>query len=87
MAQLQNDPRMTAGTALETIDQAYIVPQLPLFFDLSSDPHEDFNLWTTTLTIAWLFDPMLTAVGKYEESVKKYPNIYAGAKDSKGNHE
>ncbi len=76
--------RMTAGPALEAIDQAYIEPQLPLFFDLSSDPHEDFNLWTTTLTMAWLFDPMLTAIGKYEESVKEFPNIPAGAKDFEG---
>ncbi|MCQ0091859.1 arylsulfatase [Roseovarius sp. M141] len=76
--------RMTAGPAFEAIDQAYIEPQLPLFFDLSSDPHEDFNLWTTTLTMAWLFDPMLHAIGAYEKSVKKYPNIPAGAKEFKG---
>ncbi|MEO9778811.1 MAG: arylsulfatase [Sedimentitalea sp.] len=76
--------RMTAGPAYEAIDQAYIEPQLPLFFDLSSDPHEDFNLWTTTLTMAWLFDPMLHTIGAFEESVKKFPNIPAGAKDFKG---
>lgn len=76
--------RMTAGPAMETIDQPYIEPQLPMFFDLSSDPHEDFNLWTTTLTMAWLFDPMLHAIGVFDESVKKYPNIPAGAKDFNG---
>ncbi|OSP54241.1 hypothetical protein BV911_13845 [Pseudoruegeria sp. SK021] len=76
--------RMTAGPALDAIDQAYIEPQLPLFFDLSSDPHEDFNLWTTTLTMAWLFDPMLHVIGAFDESVKKYPNIPAGARDFKG---
>jgi arylsulfatase len=34
--------------------------------------------------MAWLFDPMLTAIGKYEESVKEFPNIPAGAKDFEG---
>lgn len=76
--------RMTAGDAESAVDQPYVEPQLPLFFDLSSDPHENFNLWTTTLTMSWVFDPMLHVVGAYEESVKKYPNIPAGAKDFDG---
>lgn len=76
--------RMAPGPALDAINQSYIEPQLPLFFDLSSDPHEDFNLWTTTLTMAWLFDPMLHVIGAYEESVKKFPNVPAGVKDFDG---
>ena len=76
--------RTVPGPAMEAINQGYIEPQLPLFFDLSSDPHEDFNLWTTTLTMGWVFDPMLHVVGAYEESVRKYPNVPAGAKDFKG---
>jgi arylsulfatase len=76
--------RMANGPAMDAVNQNYIEPQLPKFFDLSSDPHENFNLWTTTLTMAWLFDPMLHVIGAYEESVKTYPNIPAGAKDFAG---
>ena len=76
--------RTVPGPAMEAINQAYIEPQLPLFFDLSSDPHEDFNLWTTTLTMGWVFDPMLHVVGAYEKSVREYPNIPPGDKDFKG---
>ena len=76
--------RMTPGPEMDAINQAYIEPQLPLFFDLSSDPHENFNLWTTTLTMGWVFDPMLTIVGAYEKSAREYPNIPPGEKNFKG---
>jgi hypothetical protein len=35
--------RCTPGSPEQAINQGYITPQLPIFFDLSSDPHEDFN--------------------------------------------
>ena len=76
--------RAAPGPAYQAINQGYIEPQLPMFFDLSSDPHEDFNLWTTTLTMAWLFDPMLTVIGRYEKSVQEYPNIPPGERNFKG---
>jgi len=76
--------RMTPGPALDAVNQDYVEPQLPLFFDLSSDPQENFNLWTTTLTMGWVFDPMLTIVGAYEKSVIEYPNIPPGEKDFQG---
>ncbi len=71
------------GPAEDAINQAYMVPQLPMFFDLSTDPHEDFNLWTT-LTMGWVFDPMLHVIGDYEKSVAEYPNIPPGEADFKG---
>ena len=70
--------------ALGTLDQAAVDFQLPQFFNLSSDPHEDFNLWNTELTMAWLFAPMLELEGAYRKSVKEYPNIAAGTKDFAG---
>lgn len=76
--------RTVPGPAEAAINQAYMVPQLPMFFDLSSDPHEDFNLWTTTLTMGWVFDPMLHVIGAYEKSVAEYPNIPPGKADFKG---
>jgi arylsulfatase A-like enzyme len=70
--------RYAQGPALEAINNPYVKPQLPLFYDLSSDPHEDFNLWTTTLTMGWVFLPMLETIGAYEKSVKEFPNIAPG---------
>ena len=75
--------RYTPGPPLEAINHGYITPQVPMFFDLSSDPHEDYNLWTTTLTMGWVFLPMEEAIGAYEKSVEKYPNIKPG-EDFKG---
>ena len=54
-----------------------------MFFDLSSDPHEDYNLWSATLTMGWVYLPMLETIGAYERSVKEYPNIRPG-EDFKG---
>jgi arylsulfatase len=70
--------RYAPGPPLEAINHGYITPQLPMFFDLSSDPHEDFNLWSTTLTMGWVLMPMGEVINGYEESVKKYPNIKPG---------
>lgn len=70
--------RYAPGPGLEALNHGYITPQLPMFFDLSSDPHENFNLWSTTLTMGWVFLPMMEIMGQYEESVRKYPNIQPG---------
>lgn len=75
--------RYAPGPEFEAINHGYIKPQLPMMFDLSSDPHEDFNLWTSTLTMAWVFLPMLETMGAYEKSVHEYPNIKVG-EDFKG---
>jgi arylsulfatase len=29
-----------------------------MMFDLSSDPHEDYNLWNATLTMGWVYAPV-----------------------------
>lgn len=71
--------RYAPGPAEDAINQPYVTPQLPMFFDLSSDPHEDANLWATTLTMGWVYAPMLQIIGAYEKSVQKYPNIPQGA--------
>jgi len=59
-------------------NRGFITPQLPMFFDLSSDPHEDYNLWTTTMTMGWVAKPMGEAGAAFEKSVKQYPNIKPG---------
>lgn len=60
------------------IGNGYIKPQLPLMFDLSSDPHEDSNLWYTDLTNGFLLAPVFRTIFEYEKSVKEYPNIKVG---------
>jgi arylsulfatase len=60
------------------IGSGYVKPQLPLMYDLSSDPHEDSNLWYVNLTNGWILSPVFRLVEAYAESVKEYPNIKVG---------
>jgi arylsulfatase A-like enzyme len=66
-----------------SIGKPYIKPQFPLVYDLSSDPHEDNNLFYTDLTNGWLLDPDFKLIGEYMRSVKQYPSIKVG-EDFKG---
>jgi arylsulfatase len=75
--------RYVRGPGVEAINHGYEAPPLPMFFDLSNDPHEDYNLWTTAMASIWVGGPMQEIMGAYEESVKKYPNIKPG-EDFKG---
>ncbi len=70
--------RYTPGPGIEAVNHAYETLPLPMVFDLSSDPHEDYNLWSTTLTMGWVYGPVSEIIAGYEESVKKYPNIKPG---------
>ena len=54
-----------------------------MFYDLSSDPHEDNNLTYTDLTNGWIFGPDFKLMGEYQQSIKRYPNIKVG-EDFKG---
>ena len=67
-----------AATDSPAIQSGYIKPQLPMMYDLSSDPHEDFNLWWTDLTNAWMLAPDFKLIEEYERSIKEYPNIKVG---------
>lgn len=63
---------------VEAIQRPYVTPQFPMFYDLSSDPHEDYNLFYNDMTNGWMIAPILEIVGKYETSLKEYPNIKVG---------
>lgn len=67
----------------EGVDKPIVKPQFPMFYDLSSDPHEDWNLFSTRLDNGWMMAPVFREIGKYTLSVKKYPNISPG-EDFKG---
>ena len=70
--------RYTDNTLTPAIQNPYIKPQFPMFYDLSSDPHEDNNLFYTDLTNGWMLAPDFKIIGEYERSVKEYPNIKVG---------
>jgi len=59
----------------EGIDKPTLKPRLPLFYDLSSDPHEDHNLNDTKMDCGWLMLPAFKHIEEYEKSVKRFPNI------------
>jgi arylsulfatase len=62
----------------EGIDQPILKPQFPMFFDLATDPGEQFNLFSTRLDMGWMFGLTMQAVGEFEKSVAQYPNIQPG---------
>ena len=72
--------RYTENPAFE---KPYIKPQFPMMYDLSSDPHEDNNLFYTDMTTGWILAPNFKLIGEYERSRKEYPNIKVG-EDFKG---
>jgi arylsulfatase len=70
--------RYIPGPSVQAINNGPVTPTLPMFFDLSSDPHEDYNLWTTTMTHTWVGGPMFEIIGAYEKSVEQHPNVKPG---------
>jgi len=70
--------RYTVDSPAPAIQSRYIKPQLPMMYDLSSDPHEDSNLFYTDLTNGALLAPAFKAIAEYERSVRECPNIKVG---------
>ena len=60
------------------IEDPIVTPYFPMMYDLSSDPHEDANLWQTNMDMGWMFKPVSEIVGKFQKSVAQYPNIKPG---------
>jgi arylsulfatase len=67
----------------EDIDAPIVKPQLPMFFDLASDPGELYNLLKYKEDMGWMFGIAFKILGEYEESIAKFPNIKVG-EDFKG---
>jgi arylsulfatase len=70
-------------TETPALEKPYIAPQFPMFYDLTSDPHEDNNLFNSDLTCGWILAPNFRLIGEYQRSLKEYPNIKVG-EDFKG---
>ena len=65
-------------TETPALEKPYITPQFPMFYDLTSDPHEDNNLFNSDLTCGWMLAPCFKLIGEYQRSLKQYPNIKPG---------
>jgi arylsulfatase A-like enzyme len=59
-------------------DKPYLAPQIPIFYDLSSDPQEKVDLFRSTMTMGWVAAPVFEEIAKYEKSVAQFPNIKPG---------
>ncbi len=70
-------------TEPHAIDKPIIKPQIPMFYDLTSDEHEDSNLLEYSLTNGWMLAPDFKIIGAFLRSIKEYPNIKVG-EDFKG---
>ena len=70
--------RYTMDSPFPAIQSPYIKPQFPIIYDLSSDPHEECNLFYTDMTCGWMLAPDLKIIEKYEGSIREYPNIKPG---------
>jgi arylsulfatase len=62
----------------------YINAQFPQFFDLVSDPKEEFDLLQTIFCVGWMMKPTLTPVLMLQKSAEKYPHIKTGQDDFNG---
>jgi arylsulfatase len=62
----------------EGMQTPVVKPTLPMFYDLGSDPGEQYNLLEDKLDMGWMFGIALEIVGEYERSLVEYPNIKPG---------
>jgi arylsulfatase len=60
------------------VDKPIVRPLFPMLYDLSSDPHEDWNIFDVLTDNLWMFGPMFREEAKYQTSLTKYPNIRTG---------
>jgi len=70
--------RYTTNSPTPALQNPYVKPQIPMVYDLSSDPHEDHNLFYTDLTNGWMLAPDFKVIIEYERSIREYPNIKVG---------
>ena len=56
-------------TEVPALEKPYIAPQFPMFYDLTSDPHEDNNLFNSDMTCGWILAPCFK-LDEYKRSVK-----------------
>ncbi len=62
------------------IEDPIVTPQVPMIFDLGSDPAERNNLFSDRMDVGWMYFLILPYVAEWEKSIAQYPNIKPGEK-------
>jgi arylsulfatase len=62
----------------EGLDKPYVTPQIPIMFDLGSDPFEKYNLIDYKFDSAFMFYAILKIGIEFKLSTVEYPNIKPG---------
>ncbi len=62
----------------ESFETPIETPYWPRVYDLTSDPHEDYNLMLYKLDMTWMLGAALKFVAEYQKSVAAFPNIKPG---------
>jgi arylsulfatase len=62
----------------QMLTSEFIKPGYPLIFDVRNDPKE---LWNIAPANTWIGEPVARVLGAYYQSLRKHPNIAAGAAD------
>jgi arylsulfatase len=60
------------------IEEPIVTPQVPMIYDLGSDPGENNNLFSDRMDVGWMYFLILPYVAEYEKSIAQYPNIKPG---------
>jgi arylsulfatase A-like enzyme len=60
------------------LEEPIVTPQVPMIFDLGSDPGENNNLFSNRMDVGWMYFLILPYVAEYEKSIAQYPNIKPG---------
>jgi len=67
----------------DSFEKPILKPYFPLVYDLTSDPHEDYNLFVHKMDMFWMVEPAFRALREFQKSVIEYPSIKTG-EDFKG---
>ena len=62
----------------------YIKPQIPMVFDLISDPNESIDLMQSHLTYAWVIGAASAPLIELAQSAAQFPHIQVGQEDFEG---
>src|SRR5271165_5102659 len=63
----------------EGMDYPYLTCSFPRFYDLGSDPQEEYSLFDDKLDCGWEYGVVMKLIGEYEKSVEACPNIKPGS--------
>jgi len=63
----------------EGMDYPYLTCSFPRFYDLGSDPQEEYSLFDDKLDCGWEYGIVMKLMEEYEKSIEACPNIKPGS--------